>query len=393
MKPAMLGFLGAAVLLTACGGGGGSSAAPAPPNPLFVSDAAGTDTNLGDQAHPLKSVLKAAQLALDGYKIIVAPGTYPGDITTAAVGKPPQGVQFLADTTGAQTGSPAGPVVVDGTGLEAGFKLVNSDGTLIDGFTVVGSTGGNFGILIKSGSDNFLVRNCIVHDNGDDGIHVQDSSNVLIFNNLIYNNSGDGIAMVGSASGSPKGHVINNTIVSNAGHGITFGSSTKASPDGFVRNNIVVNNDTAVSVVGNRINMKVFTASHARSDVGYNEDFDLVFPFAFDTGSPTIKGSNDINGDARFTNVGQNDFHLLDTSPAINAGDPGLDATLAGQLAMRTTTGVALDNETKKCANNGPNFDQICTADSACDFASNAGDGLCRLAVDLGFHYPMPGAP
>ncbi len=313
-----------------------------PPNPLYVSATAGNDTNLGDQTHPLKSVLKAAQLALDGYKIIVAPGTYPGEITTTAVGTPPQGVQFLADTSGTQTGNPAGPVIVDGTGLEAGFKLVNSDGTLIDGFTVIGSTGGNFGILIKSGSDNFMVRNCVVHDNGDDGIHVQDSSNVLIFNNLVYNNSGDGIAMVGSASGSPKGHVINNTIVSNAGHGITFGSSTKASPNGFVRNNIVVNNDTAVSVVGNRINIKVFTSP--RSDVGYNEDFDLVFPFTFDTGSPTIKGPHDIDSNPRFVNVSQNDFHLMDTSPAINAGDV-LDANLTARLAMGTTTGMVLDSD------------------------------------------------
>lgn len=388
MKPAILGFLGAAVLLTACGGGGsGSSTAAPPPNPLYVSATTGSDTNLGDQAHPLKSVLKAAQLALDGYKIIVAPGTYPGGITTAAVGTPPQGLQFLADTSGTQTGSPAGPVVVDGTGLEAGFKLVNSDGTLIDGFTVIGGTGGNFGIVIKSGSDNFVVRNCIVHDNGDDGIRVQDSSNVLIFNNLIYNNGGDGISMVGSISGSPKGQVINNTIVNNTGHGITFGSSTTASPDGFVRNNIVENGGPAD-------NIKVFTSSKARSDVGYLEDFDLVFPFTFDTGNPTIKGSNDINGDARFADVSQNDFHLMADSPAIDAGDPGLDATLAGQLATRTTTGMTLDSETKKCANSGPNFDQICTADSDCDSASNAGDGRCRLAVvDLGFHYAMPGAP
>ena len=337
--------LGIAASVSACGGGGGSSG-PAPPNPLYVNARSGSDTNLGDQSHPLASVVKAAQLAQNGYNIIVAPGKYQGGVTT--VGKAPQGLQFVADTSGAQTGSPAGPVVIDGTGFDAGFKLTNSDGTLIDGFTVVGTTTKNVGILIKSASDNFVVRNCIVHDNGDDGIRVQDSQNVLIFNNLIYNNSGHGIAMVGTSGfpngqGSLNGHVISNTIYNNAGHGIQFGNSTVASPNGFVRNNIVENNAN-----GKSENIKVFTSP--RSDLNHDEDFDLVFPATYSPTNPPLPHPNDINVDAQFVSTNRDDFHLKTNSPAINAGDvldPTLDPLLKGLAAVleaRTTTGQGLDD-------------------------------------------------
>lgn len=340
--------LSAVVGLTACGGGGSSG--PPPPNPLYVNAKTGSDTNAGDKANPLASVLKAAQLAQNGYNIIVAPGKYQGGVTTIAVGKAPQGLQFVADTSGAQTGSPAGPVVIDGTGFDAGFKLVNSDGTVIDGFTVVGTTTDNVGILIKSASDNFVVRNCIVHDNGDDGIRVQDSQNVLIFNNLIYNNSGHGIAMVGTpgfpnGQGSLKGHVISNTIYNNAGHGIQFGNSTVASQNGFVRNNIVESNGNGAE------NIKVFT--NPRSDLNYSEDFDLVFPPTFFPTNPPIQHPHDITTiGAQFINTNQEDFHLkaAANNPAIDAGDvldPTLDPLLKGLAAIleaRTTTGQGLDD-------------------------------------------------
>jgi parallel beta-helix repeat protein len=275
-------------------------------------------------------VVRAAQLALDGYKIVVAPGTYQGDITTSRQGKVPQRVQFVADTSGAQTGTVAGPVTINGG--SNGFNLTNSDGTLIDGFTVTGTT--DFGIVIKNGSDGLIIQNSVVHDNDDDGIHVQDSKGVLVFNNLIYSNSGHGIALVGSVSGSPNGQVISNTIYNNAGHGIQFGSTTDASPGGFVRNNIVENSGEE--------NIKVFTSP--RSDLNHSEDFDLVFPPSYFPTNPPLPHPHDINVDAQFVSTSREDFHLKAGSPAINAGDV-LDPTLTAELTVRTTTGAAADND------------------------------------------------
>jgi len=324
--------LSAVVGLTACGGGGGSSG-PAPPNPLYVNASSGRDTNVGDKSNPLASVVRAAQLALDDYKIVVAPGTYQGDITTNRRGKEPQRLQFVADVSGAQTGTAAGPVTIEG-GSTAGFDLTQSSGAMIDGFAVIGSK--NVGILIRNGSGGVIMQNCVVHDNEDDGVHVQDSDDVLIFNNLIYNNSGHGVALVGSVSGSPNGQVISNTIYNNAGHGIQFGSSTGTSPGGFVRNNIVQNNANDKAE-----NIKVFTSP--RSDLNHSEDFDLVFPPTYFPTNPPLPHPNDINVDARFVSTSRDDFHLKTGSPAINAGDK-LDSSLTDMLKARTTTGQGLDD-------------------------------------------------
>src|SRR5262249_60311074 len=83
-------------------------------------------------------------------------------------------------------------------------------------------------------------------------------------------------------------------------------------------------------------NIKVFT--NPGSDLGYDGDFNLVFPASYQPSS--IRGSNDFNGDAQFTS----DFHLQATSPAINRGGPlNLPNSQTTILRSRTTTGTNLD--------------------------------------------------
>jgi parallel beta-helix repeat protein len=319
------------------GGGGGTPAAPPPPNPLYVR-ASGRDTNSGaDPANALGTISKAAQLARSGYVIIVGPGMYAdGDITNqknqmAAS----QGLSFIADASGAQTGDQAGAVTIkgNGTGATAGFNLSKAMGSLIDGFTITGFS--DAGIVIKSSSDDLTIQNCIVTNNSGDGIRVQDSASVLIFNNLISGNGGNGIGIVGQGSGSPDAHVLSNTIVGNgtasaAARGIVVGNSNAASPNAVLHNNIVQGN-------AGDANIKVFT--NPRSDLGYDGDYNLVFPGTYLPSS--IRGSHDFNGDAQFTG----DFHLQLTSPAIDRGGPlNLPNSQTTLLRARTTTGTTLDS-------------------------------------------------
>ncbi len=323
---------GLALLLTGCGGGGGGGGAPAgppPPNPLYVRTS-GNDTNSGgDPANALKTISKAAQLARSGYLIIVGPGTYREGVTTAAVGVAPQGLQFFADVTGARTGDNAGEVKLDGTGTRAtaGFNLFSSMGSLIDGFTMTGFS--DAGITIKSGSDDFTIQNCLITNNTGDGIRVQDSASVLIFNNLLAGNGGTGVGIVGQISGSPNARVLSNTMVDNGTRGLIVGNTSAASPGALVHNNVVQGN-------GGDANIKVFTTP--RSDLGYDGDYNLVFPGTYLPND--INGSHDFNGDAKFTA----DFHLQSTSPAINAGGPlNLPNSQTTILRGRTTTGSNLD--------------------------------------------------
>jgi len=343
--------------LNACGGGGSAPSQPPPPNPLYVRTS-GNDTNSGkDPANALRSISKAAQIALSNYKIIVGAGTYTESITTASTGQAPEGLQFIADVTGAQTGDRSGPVVINASGTQAaGFKLFHSAGSLIDGFTIVGAA--DAGIVLKTHSDDFTIQNCTISGGSGDGIRVQDSASVVIFNNLVYNNVGMGVGIVAATSGSPNAIVVNNTIFSNGDRGITVGNAAIASTGAFIRNNIVEGN--GIGSVPTLENIKVFTPppnTVPRSDVGYSEDFNLVLPATYLPAS--LAGKHDLHQDATFKNAGSGDFHLVANSPAVDAGDSLNNlSTLANFLRGRTTTGG-----------------------TSCD----------QGALDLGFHYAPSG--
>ena len=334
------------------GGGGGTPAGPPPPNPLYVSARRGKDTNIGDRSAPLKTISKAAQIVRSGYSVFVGSGTYQEGVTTPSVGTPPQGIQFIADVSGAQTGDSAGAVIVDVSTApsQAGFNLFNSPGSMIDGFEIRGA--GDAGIVIKNGSTDFTIQNCVVHDNPGDGIRVQDSSNAVVFNNLVYNNQQRGIAIVAAVAGSPNANIISNTIVSNHAVGLTIGNAAPKPPSSgaFVRNNIVEQN------LGDS-NVKVFT--DPRSDLGLDEDFDLIFP-AGSFNPKSIQGKHDVGTQALFLNASTGDYHLRSNSTnALDVGDSLSNMqALANLLRGRTTTGG-----------------------TDCD----------KGALDLGFHYAPSG--
>lgn len=332
----------------ACGGGG-DLVIPAPPpcnasTKVCYVNPAGSDANSGaDPSVPLATIRRAAHIARSDYTILVAPGTYREAVTTNPVGQAPKRLQFIAQ----------GRVVVDlrHTGDGPGFSLSNADGTLIDGFTILGAS--DAGIVLKSRSDSAIVRNCIVAANNGDGIRVQDSANVEVVNNLVYGNRGIGIRIGGTVGGSPQTVVLHNTVFGNGGRGIEIGNSTKPSPGALVLNNIVQQNGRAAAGLEN---IKVTT--DPPSQTGYRGDYNLVFPATYSpAGSPGIRGVHDIARDALFVDAVTGDFRLQRASPAIDAGDPLNDFLEVRRLLRdRTTTGVARDSG----------------------------------ALDLGYHFPFP---
>lgn len=335
----VMGVWGLVLLLLGVGascGGGGDIVVPAPPpcNPntkvCYVS-AFGNDANSGaDPSVPLATIRRAAQIAPSDYTIVVGPGTYRDAVTTNPTGQAPKRLTFIAQ----------GRVVLDlrNTGAGPGFSLANVDGAVIDGFVVVGAS--DAGIVLKSGSDGAIVRNCVVFANNGDGIRVQDSAGVLVFNNLIYGNTGIGIRIGGTSSGSPSAQVLHNTVFGNGGRGIEIGNSSKASPGALVVNNIVQQNGQAAAGLEN---IKVTTQPSSLS--GYRGDYNLVFPATYaPSGGQGIRGLHDINRDALFVDAITGDFRLNPASPAIDAGDPLADfVDLRRILRDRTTTGLARD--------------------------------------------------
>ena len=333
--------LGLALVVDACGGGGGGGGGSSPPPCaasiktcyVTVDGYDGNDGSAPDPAHAFGTIGRAVEVVQDNYTVDVGPGTYHEAVSTDRQNRPsPSGLRLIAQN---------GPAVIDaaGTTLGAGIRVSNSDNSVINGFTVINSPGA--GILVKSGSDNFSIRNCIVHDSTGDGINIQDSSGVLLFNNLVYGNGGLGIGVVGS-SGSPNATLFNNTIAFNVGRGITVGTSSGASTGALLRNNIVQQNGSGTPP---SINVRVLNDSIS----GFDGDFDLVFP-ANSYSPANLAGRNDVNENALFSGATANgppeDFQLQIDSPAIDMG-----ATLTGGhpllkqcLQQRTTTGVNLDS-------------------------------------------------
>jgi len=289
----------------------------------------GNDENDGaTTGSPLASIARAAQIAWDDYTIVVQAGVYRNPVTSAVVGKTPKRLRFAA----------VGTAILDvsTTPGAAGFSFSNADGYVIDGFTVRGA--GDAGIVFKSGSDDIVIRNCRIAGNRgsrSDGIRIQDSLNALIFNNLVYDNRGIGIRIGGTQTGSAGAQVINNTIYSNDSRGIEIGSSQAASPNAVVLNNIIEAN------YGAQDQVKVESTG---SLVGYNGDYNLVYPARYTPGSGRIQGRHDLNLESRVINPAGGDFHLAASSPAIDAGHPLTDRPeLRRYLQQRRTTLSSLD--------------------------------------------------
>ncbi len=303
---------------------------------LFVRQS-GLDTNTGvDPVNALRTITRAAQIAQSGYQIVVGPGTYSEGVTTSTTGRAPQALRFTADVSGSLTGDPAGVVLIDATGTPAGagFKLTNVSGGVIEGFQITGSA--DAAIVLKTGSNHVTIQNCVLFNNPGDAIRSQDSTDLLVFNNLVYGNGGQGVGLVGQVTGSPAARVVSNTIYGNGGRALTVGSTRAASQGALLRNNIIQNNGLASTPPSQ--NIKVFT--DPRSDLGYDADFNLVFPPSYLPA--TLVGAHDLAADAAFDFASGGDFHLRPESPAIDAGDP-LPQTLEHTLFSRTTTGTGLD--------------------------------------------------
>ncbi len=326
-------FLAVVSLAAHACGGGGDLVLPAPPpcngaDKICYVSPIGSDSNSGaDPSVPLASIRRAAQIARDDYTIIVAPGTYRDPVTTAAVGQAPKRLTFLAQ----------GRVVIDLRNQQgaAGFSLANSDGTIVDGFTITGAA--DAAVAFKSGSDSAVVRNCTIVANPGEGVRVTDSAGVLVFNNLITGNGGTGVRIGGTSGGSRNAQILHNTIFGNGGRGIEIGNSQQASPGALVLNNIVQQNALNPGVTEN---IKVSTSPPSTAD--FRGDFNLVFPPTY---SPaTVQGPHDIARDALFADPITGDFRLRAASPALDAGDPLNDRVeLRRILRDRTTTGLGRD--------------------------------------------------
>lgn len=325
------------ILLAACGsgGGGGGDDGGGGPNPppavtLYVRKSGNDDETGTSPDRALKTVARAAQLLAPNTTVYVGPGFYERGIEILRVETSARApVRLIADPEGEHTGDAPGEVVIDANGTAFGIAVTRTPFVLIDGFIVTGAGRGGNGILVRSGSTDVTIQNCVISNAGPaDGVRVQsDSDDALIFNNLFFDNN-RGIRI----DASKNTRIINNTIADNSATGIAIGAG---SPGATLRNNIIQGS-------GNNVSISVDSGPPSSRD-GYSGDFNLAFAPRLGDQTKTyrpadIQGLDDVNEDALFVDLENGDFHLSPASPARNAGTAGIDSHLLNALLERTTS-------------------------------------------------------
>ena len=297
-----------------------AEAAVATPTPIATRTPTGAPTPLVVIVRPGASIAAAAKAAPPGSTILVAPGVYAAVELRAGDLRGP--VTLVGDVSGLQTNSSAAPVTINVRGGAAGIHLSEQSDVTVDSFTIRGAA--SAGVLVQQ-SAGIIVQNCTIASTRGDGMLIDSSSNALALDNLIFGNSGSGIQVRGSS----EVQLINNTLYQNHDGGIGIGDPTLPSNSILVRNNIV-NLNTPSGLLADP------------STAGYDSDYNLNTD---GYGADTPPGAHDIMGSIAnplFIAPAREDFHLANglsgsQSPAVNAGDPAIDAEIADALDQRTT--------------------------------------------------------
>ncbi len=167
---------------------------------------------------------------------------------------------------------------------------------------------------------NINIYQNTIHHCSETGLAVASENgglieNVTIYNNVIYLNQYGGIELgswsdVGFTGQKPIEHIkiINNTCYKNGGYNNGWGYGVVIdNPDAkdiLIRNNICSENSAQIAV----------------QQIGNQAIIDHNLFFGNNTAEGTLYGSDSIIGNPLFRDSNANDFHLLDNSPAIDAG-------------------------------------------------------------------------
>jgi len=217
---------------------------------------------------------------------------------------------------------------------------------------------GSDGLALERGK-NILVEDCFVHDNSGDGIDLNsrdkmrgdDTGTVIVRRNRVEHNALNGIKAWGG------GEISNNltwgngdtSLVIQQGSDYVISNNTFASPSSYVYlaaigydefpgethvtlyNNIFYNDDPEVGAT------LLYVSSKVRLDADYNlffnpfreEDVICGEEVCFSAEqindgtyfAQTGFGEHSLYGDPQFLDAANGDFHLAETSPALDAGD------------------------------------------------------------------------
>ena len=294
---------------------------------IYVDDDAPSDPDQGDPSisdpledgsatHPFDAIQEGINAAADGDEVVILDGTYTGNGN--------RDIDFLGKTITVQSENGADNCIIDCEFVTAsdGFYFHSGEGTdsVVDGFTIMNADykgirclpsssptisnntiiGNGDGIFCYDGSSSPTIINNTISGSGD-GIHCGSSSTV-ISDNMIIGNTGGGIWCPYYSSPA----IISNTISGNFVLGIYCDDSSP------IITNCVVWDNSSHEIVGGTPTVTYSCVENGYPGMG-NISVDPLFVDQGhwdDNGTPNNSDDFWVDGD----------FHLLPTSPCIDAG-------------------------------------------------------------------------
>jgi hypothetical protein len=187
---------------------------------------------------------------------------------------------------------------------------------------------GRHGLLVEA-VDAASVRDNVVFSHRHAGILLRATPSAVIANNLVYGNGGAGIGVgLGEQLPSTGTRLTNNTLVAN-GWGIDVGRDTTPTRGTVIRDNILHENTVA--------GIRVAVGARPDTSIGHNintDGYDGVAPGPTDLDrDPQLVAPAGADGVLGGEGFADDDFHLLPTSPAIDAGSaPAAELGVTGSV-------------------------------------------------------------
>jgi len=218
-----------------------------------------------------------------------------------------------------------------------GIYLDNSDRTVLESNSCFSSA--KLGIYVYNGSSEVIIRQNDCFSNGTWGVNVSGSSDVEVFDNTLTSNNTGGLYV-----GSTGAQVFENTIMmnggtgiqdatcddssyicnlvaKNGGDGIVLSASSSTTPPKIYHNTVAYNNGDGIwtalsSTTDPYVVNCIFWGSGGldMSGLAYGQYYHCC---AWSGISP---GNGNIHADPLFVDAANDDYHLTDASPCIDAG-------------------------------------------------------------------------
>jgi pectate lyase-like protein/parallel beta helix pectate lyase-like protein len=284
---------------------------------LYVAPT-GSDDNSGTADAPFRTLRKAADTAVPGTTVHVAPGTY-GEFETGEAGTADAWIRYVSDARHGAT--------------ITGLISLRSEYTSVEGFEITGPE-------LRDGMDvtasNTLVRGNVFHDihkfepndNGGSGLTVFTEDyvpldNVVVAENHVYDiglSVGDNELVQGIYISIPcEGcHVVNNLVHQIADFGIHAYHDPR---HWLVANNTVFRCGRGILTGPDFTVINNISADNLRDDFDVRGDARISNNLSFGDGSAEQPGVT--VADPEFVDYqqdGSGDYHLAPTSPGLDAG-------------------------------------------------------------------------